>query len=246
MGVSVLFTGLLLGIACILPAQVPEKYRFKKGEVVLKALPESKRYVYGNFKEGKILFVNGKLSTAKLNYNLLYGEMEYIDDSGDTLALADDLLVQNILVGPDLFYSDYQNALVKIVADFPALKLGAREKLVMIRDDDKVFVNPEYDHFRKLSKDEFSKHNTPPSVKLTYRQYYTNPLEEELLLIKVVNYFFIDQNNHFHPTKKKNIWKIYPATKGAIREFIKENNISFDQEEDLVKLVEFCNQLSVQ
>ena len=246
MKVLLLFSCMFIGSVGNGMAQNLQKYRLKEGEIVVKAIPEKERYSYENFKIGKILFTNGKSSTAPLNYNLLYGEMEFISEDGDTLSLAQEPLIQNIMIGDDLYYVDNRKGYLKVKTDYPSLKLAAKEKLMLIQKEREFFVNPENDHFRKLSDDEMSKKNFPNNVPVTYQEFYTKPLEGDLLLAKVVGYYFIDFNDRFHPAKKAKVLKIFPGKKRAIRNFIKENNINFHLEEDLEKLVEFCHQLNYQ
>src|SRR5215510_4783128 len=59
-----------------------------------------KAFRFPNFTNGHIYFRDGTQSTAKLNYNFFYKDLEYISPAGDTLALVKDQALQtkNIVI----------------------------------------------------------------------------------------------------------------------------------------------------
>lgn len=61
-------------------------------------------YRYPKFLIGKVFFRDGKSTSAKLNYNLLVGDMQYIDLNGDTLSIANSKEVGYIKIEEDSFF----------------------------------------------------------------------------------------------------------------------------------------------
>jgi len=62
---------------------------------------------------------------------------------------------------------------------------------------------------------------------------------------KVVNhiYFWLYKNGHFVGADNlKQVQNAFPAKAGAIRVFVDDNNIHFNSQDDMVKLISFCNQ----
>ena len=59
---------------------------------------------YENYEGGKVIFKDGTLAEAKLNYNRFFEQMLFIDGKGDTLTLANPELVDVIVIGKDSFY----------------------------------------------------------------------------------------------------------------------------------------------
>ena len=55
---------------------------------VSEVLTPEKIYHYPQFTNGKIFFRDGTTSQARLNYNYLNGEIEFITQEKDTLAIA--------------------------------------------------------------------------------------------------------------------------------------------------------------
>ena len=101
-------TILLLAGACLAPgltaaAQTDGPIRVKAGEEVSKAIPAGQRYRYEGFQPESIKYLSGTVSNGRLNYNLLLGEMQFIDPEGDTLSLAGETTLDHVRVGMTCF-----------------------------------------------------------------------------------------------------------------------------------------------
>ena len=62
---------------------------------------------------------------------------------------------------------------------------------------------------------------------------------------KVTSYRFIGDRMRLHAATKPIIMSFFRDYKKEISSYIEENRISFEKESDLIKLLKFCNQLSV-
>lgn len=225
-------------------AQALKKYRIKSGEVATKIIPLQEQYANPEFKEGKVLYVNGKTTTALLNFNLLYTEMEFIDPSGDTLAIGSEDLVKNILLGEHLYYFDYSYGYLKLISDYPSLKLAEKKGFALLLKDSEKYVNPRYDHFSKLAENSFANQDRNNFNSYTYRQMYNEPAKNDFYLPETVSYYFIDKNERAHPANQAGLNKIFPEHKRTIKKYLKENKINFREKEDLEELTEFINQVN--
>jgi hypothetical protein len=70
-----------------LQAQYYKRITLEAGTKVADKFPPFVRYLYPEFVDGKVIMKNGAVNNARLNYNLLLGEIEFIQDS-DTLVIA--------------------------------------------------------------------------------------------------------------------------------------------------------------
>ena len=86
-------------------AQKYEPVTVKAGMRVVDCFPFNERYRYPEFITGRIWVKSGVYSEAKLNYNFLNSEMEYIRNK-DTLAIANKKDIRFIVVAQDTFYYD--------------------------------------------------------------------------------------------------------------------------------------------
>src|SRR6476620_2051112 len=138
MRTKMLLVGAWLAISCHLMAQEAEIVRAKAGEDPAKVIPLAERYRYGEFRQGKLSFANGSSSVAKFNYNILLGEMQFIDQKGDTLSLTDDYSIQVVAIGQELFYYDYPKNYLEMIADYSIVKLAAKKTLTLLESEKKA------------------------------------------------------------------------------------------------------------
>src|ERR1700712_5283487 len=98
---------LILLICCVqLSAQMTAPIRVNAGDDLYTKLGHE-IYLYPAFTTGTVAFRDGKMSQAKLNYNFLNGEVQFINDTGDTLSLANELTIKYLTIAKDsFFYSD--------------------------------------------------------------------------------------------------------------------------------------------
>lgn len=96
-----------LFITSCLFAQKYEPVTVKAGTSVKDYFPVAERYLYPNFTEGKGFFKSRGSIPCLFNFNVLSGEMEFIQ-SKDTLVIAKKEEINSIVVATDTFY--YHNA----------------------------------------------------------------------------------------------------------------------------------------
>ncbi len=216
-------------------AQGNERYRIGADEEIEKAIPPNERYRYPNFRQGDVHFQNGTKASARLNYNLLLEEMQFIDITKDTMALADEHLIKQINIGDEDFYYDENSGFVEIMAEYSPVKLAIHQKFTTINAE-------------KMGAYEQS--SAVSSIK-TYKSYTSGSGQRQNLKLKgdVVlaiesTFYLVDQNNRVYKANKSALRKIFPEQKQAIQDYIKEEAIDFGDEEDLRKLLQYCNELA--
>lgn len=117
----------LLFCACLnsLFAQNEKEFKIKADEEVGDVLSFNDIYKYPSFREGSVLFFDGQTSTAKLNYNFLNGEMDFIAPTGDTLSIADLKIIKLITIDKDSFYVD--KGYMQLISEFKTKRLAAKQ-----------------------------------------------------------------------------------------------------------------------
>jgi hypothetical protein len=70
-----------------------------------------------------------------------------------------------------------------------------------------------------------------PSVELNARA--------NIVLVKQTSYYIGDKYNHFRPATKRNVLKMFSGKQPEIENFLNKNKITFNKEDDLMKLVNF-------
>jgi len=213
-------------------AQERSRILIKADQVASEVLTPEKIYQYPKFLHGKIIFKDQTSTEASLNYNYLNSEIEFIDQTNDTLAIAKHQMVniQRIEVNKDTFY--YDNGYLQQVLEIPQGKLAKREMLIILNKE-------------KPGAFDRSTSTTGAEAMTTFRDYYgsdnaaTLRIRENITLGYKNQFFFGDNYYSFLPANKKNLLKVFPSRKEIINNYLRENNVDFRNIDDLKKLLLF-------
>ncbi|WP_221392406.1 hypothetical protein [Dyadobacter sp. NIV53] len=207
-------------------------YKVKNGTDISQAIPFGERYKYELFRNGKVYFRNGKISTAKLNYSLFHGEIQFINLQNDTLMLADNDFIDRIEIGNDLFYYVRKNGHIWLKNNFGEIKLAEKQRL-MIMGKEKYSAYDQYSATSSISS--YSSFNNGNGVALGLKG------NDKAVLRKKSIYYLIDKNQRFYLANKASLFKIYPEKKRILNGYLKENDIDFNNEQDLINLLQFSS-----
>src|SRR5438045_3806437 len=83
-------------------AQTEETYIVKAGEI----LPAKTIFALLEFAEGTALLRDGTAARQRFNFNCLTGQMQFINQKGDTLDIAEPGLIKEVIVDSVIFYYD--------------------------------------------------------------------------------------------------------------------------------------------
>src|SRR5258705_3143099 len=104
---KLLFLVVILSFSLCVVAQSRKSFSVNPGKKIVEEIPITDIYRYAEFKMGEVSLKNGTAANVKLNYNSVFGEMQYIDPkNGDTLSLAEEKNIKFIAVEKDTFYFD--------------------------------------------------------------------------------------------------------------------------------------------
>ena len=102
---------LLILAACfnciLISAQSKKTFTVNPGQKIVEAIPVTELYTYPAFTIGNVTLKDNSVATVKLNYNYVFGEMQFIDPkTGDTISLAEEKNIKFVAVEKDTFYFD--------------------------------------------------------------------------------------------------------------------------------------------
>lgn len=211
----------------------PKVYRTKNGSNISKNIPYQEQYQFEEFLPGKVYFRNGRVANARLNYNLFYGEVEFIDQKKDTLLLNDKDLMDSIQIGREIFYYLPKEGHLREIKNFGKVKLG--EKLVLsVLDNERESAFNHYSATSAISNYKtFSNQNGSQWMKPT----------DKVVFKRKADNFFIDRNQRFYVPSKSVVFKLFRDNNAEINDFIKKENINFLNQSDLIRLLDFCSSL---
>jgi len=188
-------------------------------------------YEYPQFVYGKVFFRQGDSTTAMLNYHRLSEEMQFIDLKRDTLKIANADMIKSIRISNDLFY--YDHGYVKLIKDNNTIKLASKQTL-------RVSAKNKIGAYNMASPG--SAIDSYSSLTIDHKN-YNLAIREDITLTKRTEYYFGDKYDHFFLANKKNVLRLYPKQEKAVTAFLKENNIDFNNRDDLEKLLQYLTNL---
>lgn len=210
-------------------AQNIRTVRVKAGTDLLEVLGKE-IYEYPAFTEGVVRFKPGNSTQAKLNFNMLNGEMQFLTPRGDTLSLAEEHTIDYIALGADSFRFD--KGYIHQIALAGNIKL-AKKQLIRIVDKQKIGGYDQPSSTSSISSyNNFS--NGLRSFNLDVR--------EDVVLAKETNYYLGDRFNHFKLANRKTLLDILPNKRVMIEDYLKINETDFKNEADLKKLFTFLSE----
>jgi hypothetical protein len=220
-----LYAGLLL-TAVGANAQVRKTFKIKPGEKIIYALPPEEVFEYPNFIQSEIYFKKDGSGLARLNYNALYGEIQFIDPKGDTLSLDDEATVRFIVILSDTFYFD--KLFVKQVKSFGEVRLAKRTYFKLVNSQ-KLGGFGEATGGSVDTYDRISSQGTFKDL----------VAKEILTLAKDSALFLADRYRHLTRVSKKGLQSFYEGKESQIAAYLKENKVNYNDEADITRLMQF-------
>ncbi|WP_439583365.1 hypothetical protein [Dyadobacter bucti] len=206
-------------------------YRVKSGSDVTKTIPVKEQFQYKDFVDGVAYYRNGRKANAKLNYNLAHGEVMFISPEKDTMLFSENKFFYKVDVGGNSYYFNEGVGHVEIIGDYDRAKLGRKQFLVRAGEE-------KYAAYGQYSS---------TSATTGYSSFINANGEfqhlqsgDKIVMKRRVIYYFMDKNLTLYLANRSNLLKIHPGNKRALNEYLKDNQISFDNEEDLRNVLEFC------
>jgi len=219
----------ILFVNICLSAQKNELITVKAGTKVLDYFPVQKRYRYQEFINGQVLFKNGIVNKAKLNYNFLKGEIEFIQ-SRDTLLIAGKKDIRIVVIGQDTIF--YDNGYLELISG-GSVKVGLKQyiKLKDVLKKGAFGVTA-----RSVSIDSYN------SMAAGGNFYELTP-DEDIVLEKFKKYYLSYGSSGFVPYRKKNVMDLFPQKVTEIQKYLKSNKVNFDSVDDLLRFAEYLRSL---
>src|SRR5688572_8358434 len=221
----------LPAISIQLNAQLSERIVIKAGDNVATAFSPTGFYRFEQFTEGVCTLKNGIKSKARFNYHILNGEIEYINVKNDTLAIGIPEEIVDVTIGEKNSFVYSNNSYLEIMASTPAYKLAKRIRVTLEND-------------RKGGYGESAPASSQVNLKNVSMTNGLYHLSYDIAILKTTVYYWLDGKNNLQPANKKNSMKLVSKGKQPkLEAWLDENKINFNNEEDLVRLLQFTGTL---
>jgi hypothetical protein len=171
------------------------------------------------------VFNNGNINSGRFNYNILSGEMEFIQ-LRDTLSINNKKDISLIAVAQDTFF--YDNGYIEMILGGP-VKVGYMQKFKLKEIQKKGAMG---------TINRSSSIDTYNSISFTGNFYQLIPNEDWVFQKKEL-YYFSTTARGFIQFNKKNVIKAFQQKEDAVKDYLKSNKIDFDSRKDLFKLADY-------
>lgn len=212
-------------------AQTKKTFTVNAGQKVVEAIPVNELYSHPEFTLGTVQLKDASEAVVKLNYNKVFGEIQYIDPkTGDTLSLAEEKNIKFVAIEKDTFYFD--EVWLQFVSGNSTLKM-AKKKLLEMTNKEKLGAMevPGFGSIETYTKFTGSQHMKDLVAK------------EKLTFSEHVTYYFGDRFNRFSKASKKGLLKMYSKKEKVLENWLDDNKIDFSNEDDLAKLFTYLQTL---
>jgi hypothetical protein len=199
----------------------------KAGTSIKESVPVTEVFEYPHFKKGTVVFRDGKKSQGAMNYNRFFGEMQFVAANGDTLAMINEKEIDYISIEDDTFV--YDKVYIKLLSDSANVKFGTR-RMLRIVDRKKMGA-----YGTTSSIESIDSYNSISDGLNTY----SLVVMQDVYLGKRVQYFVGNEYNHFVPATKKGILSLFAKQQPAIRDYLNEHPVDFNDLKSIDKLVQF-------
>ncbi len=225
---------LLLLLPVWASAQKREVIEAASGEDLTKKVSTHIQYLFPEFTSGDVYYVGTPKGSGMLNYNMLLGEMQFVED-GKVLALANvkDVILVNIDNRKFYLFND---------KEFAEELLSTSKGQLRVRRKGNTAQHSKKGAYGASSST--SSITSYSSINGDNRQYNLT-VEENVLITLNYFYYLVGLNGKYTLIKnQKTFTKQFPGHNAQIEAFVKEHNTRFDNEEDLKALMEYCSKLN--
>lgn len=160
-----------------------------------------------------------------VNYNLLYGTMQFINLKGDTLNMSNATLFDSIIAGESVFYPE--DGFFELVMNGESARL-AKKTIIKTRGES---VGAFGTTNNSSGSDRVENH-------VYFNTVYKITQNQRMIVNETVEWYWIDDNRKFIKASKASLLQLLPPAKHkTVEAYLKENKTKFNKEDDLKKLM---------
>lgn len=190
----------------------------------------SAQYLFTEFSPGIIKLKNGRTEKMLMNYNMVTEKMVYAQNDKlmdlTSISIVDTIVIQNLKFVPikQIFQEVVVNDTISLFIQHKG-KIIAAGKPSAYGGTSQTSSTKSYGGMSTTAG--FYNFKLPPDLTVKTEPVYW-------IMINDTMYDFID---------RKGFLKIFPEYAGGLKQFMKKNHIRIYDREDLIKLVNYCNEL---
>jgi len=190
-------------------------------------------YKYPAFTNGRIYFANDS-ARSLFNYNQLDDRMEFIGEKNDTLVIADERSVRQVIINRDSFYH-HDGGYLLLLGDYGFAKLLVKDKLKLL--DEKNIGSYGIPT---------STHTIENKKTLLSLQTMTLQLNKDLIFSREQYFYFLAKGSYQALTRKTLLKILNPTEKDLVASFIYSQAIDLKKLDDIERLFQYIKTVKKQ
>ena len=190
-------------------------------------------FEFNTFKKATVVFRNKASSHVLMNYNLLHGQLQFINENADTLLLTNKYLIDQIIIENRVFVlgATEQDNDLEIICEYARAGLAKLNKLVLGGNASSGSAQ----QFRASSS------SIPSSLFITNQtgefQWQNTTLSPDGHLKSI--FYLLDANRRAYPMSQKSLHRLYPRQWSVLRTYVKTHTINYSNQEDMLRLLAY-------
>jgi hypothetical protein len=187
----------------------------------------SSRFLFPDFYEAMVVTKKGT-GKAIMNYNMLTGDMMFIDQNGDTLAVLNPEEIRAIRFGKQEFIRNAKEYVeILATAGVTGLAVSRRIKPATVKQYGAYGMTTSTAAIDNVSV--IADKARPDGLTINKEVTYA-----------VIQTFYLHDGKSLRPATEKNFQKLFGKSKEVVNAYVKEQGLDLKNEEDITRLFNFC------
>jgi len=191
-------------------------------------------FLLNSFKKGTVFFKSGSKSEGKFNYNVVYDKICFIKNN-QIYNISNHTEIDSVIFDDLTFYC-FNEKNYELIA-------SGKIDILLYRKANLSSEESEGAYGTSSNTASVSKKTSLYTGKGVYGGENINLQNQSDSEISIINKYYFQFNDKLNPANKYQIYKYYKKNKSEIKQFIKKNNIDFQNISDLKSLVEFLEHI---
>lgn len=189
-------------------------------------------YRYPQFRPGAVVFNDGSVTPARLNYHRLADQVLFIAPKGDTLALADPATLKFVVIGSDTFYVQDKGFLERLT-HYDGINLARKGTITLAGYERKGA----YGTYSSTIASDAKTYYSADGSRITHLQ-----VDQNTLYRARTRYYLSDRYNNFFPATRKHFYNLFFRQEARLRDYLEANKVNFYREDDLLQLIAYLQE----
>jgi hypothetical protein len=228
---TIYFLLLLLFVPICLPGQTPQKIQLDNNKTSSESIKPELQQIFPDFRNGQIYYKNKNPIKCMLNYNFLLDEVLFINEKGETMALANPEDLKYVLITDRMFIPSPQGYFEVVERGKISLLYKWHCRITETRKEGALGLPTDAPSVYQMNRISFDN-----------KEWKMDVDKEAVASVEVIPY--LNKESKFVLIQgAKSYLKVFKSEKSEIKRYLDQNPVDFRKESDLRRMTIYCNSL---